>query len=238
MSKIAFSGLTCFTVKTKMSRSKIVKDFPYLLLESNQSPCYYAKNNFPPTEITTNDHHLFLLVKNNVNCFQDIVLRHAAYINEKFGKNFHISPGQVLFRNHNYQAIRVNTADTKYLPQLVEESEKLGIKLLKKKKKIAPFDSIVFFKKYIEFVELGDGIYQDNHTKGRYFFRVPRVLEFDEFEQKIDKIKNNCDFHLFDSFLNHLFIGGKVQDFVGIYSEHCNEDRFEEFKKNLATLFE
>ena len=237
MSKIALSGLTCFTMRVNVSRSDIVTDFPYLLLESNQAPSYYAKNNFPPSKIRNSDHHLYLLVKNNVNCFQDIVLRHAARINEKFDLNFHIAPGQLFFQKKSFQSIRINTSFTKFLPQLIDEAKKFGINFLENTQKVDSFDSVIYFKKHIEFVELSEGIFQDNQTKGRYFFRVESALEFEEFEQKIDQIKNNCNFHLFDSFLVHLFVDGKVQDFIGIYSEHCDEDRFEEFQKHLATIF-
>jgi hypothetical protein len=238
MSKIAFSGLTCFSVKLKVSRSELSKDLHYLVLESNQSDGYYAKQDFPPNKLEDKDHHLFLLVKNNVICFQDIVLRHAALVSEKIDVNLHIAPGQMTYQNKSYQGIRINTKHTKYLSKVIEYAKELGIELLEDNKKLEPYVSLVYFKKYVEFEEIMDGVYKDVETSGRYFFKIPRPLEFEEFEQKIDTIKNNCNFRLFDSFLNHLFVKGKVVDFVGIYSQHCEEDRFGEFKMHLEKIFQ
>ena len=237
MDKIALSGFTCFTVKLEVFRSALSNDLNCLLLESNKEAAYYGKRNFPPTNTKGKDRHLYLLVKNTINCFQDMLLRYSARISEQLNIELHVSPGQMTFQKKDYQAVRINTAHTDYLPTLIADLKKIGILFMSDHKKLEHYESVVYFKKYIEFVELQEGVYQDSVTKGRYFFQIPRALEFEEFEQKIDMIKNNCDFHLFDSFLNHLFVKGKVLDFIGIYSEHCDENRFEEFKKHLCEIF-
>lgn len=236
MNDIAFSGLTCFTVKLSITKSELSNSLDCMVLESNQTTGYYAKHNFPPNK-KAKDHHLFLLVKNNVNCFQDIVLRHTTRIEKKSGTKLHISPGQMVFQKKDYQVIRISALHTESLPQIIADFKSIGINFIKTVAKVSPYESVIFFKKFIAFKEIEEGVYQDNSTPNRFFFKINKPLEFDEFDAKIEMIKRNCNFHLFDAFLNHLFIDGTVQDFVGIYSAHCEQERFGELKEHLHKLF-
>lgn len=237
MKEIAFEGLTCFTVRLNIEKSKFSGDFKELLLASNPNPGYYSKQNFPPNQKKQSDHHLYLVVKNKINCFQDIILRHTRELNAKFNYNLHLSPGQMTVLNTEYQCIRINTRNINHLREIIDYLKNLGLEFLNDRK-ISPSDSIIYYKRYIEFVELSEGVYQDNNVPGRFYFSVPRTIDFDLFEEKMKKIKNNCNFHLFDSFLTHFFFKDTIQDFVGIHSEHCDKDRFEEFEKQLVNLFE
>lgn len=233
---IAFEGLACFTVRLNINKSKFGSDFKELLLASNPTPGYYSKENFPPSKKREKDYHLYLVVKNKLNCFQDIILRHTHEINAKFNYNLHLAPGQMTVLNQEYQCVRINGRNTNHLRDLIDYLKDLGIDFLKDRK-ISSFDSIVYYKKYIEFLELSEGVYKDNQVPGRFYFAIPKNVDFELFEEKVAQIKNNCKFHLFDSFLTHFFFKDKVQDFVGIYSEHCDETRFEEFEKELVRLF-
>ena len=42
---------------------------------------------------------------------------------------------------------------------------------------------------------------------------------------------------MFDAFLSYTFTGHKVQDFIGIHSEHCDTNRFAELRNNIAKIF-
>ncbi len=43
---------------------------------------------------------------------------------------------------------------------------------------------------------------------------------------------------MFDAFLSYTFTGHKVQDFIGIHSEHCDKNRFADLKKNIQEVFD
>lgn len=236
MNNIAFQGITCFNVRLELSRNELSNSLKKLVLESNATPGYYSKQNFPPNKQATQDRHLYLVVKKSVNCFQDIVLRHASHINKKYNQKLHIAPGQLDLFNESHQCIRVNTSDTDNIENLIADLGKLGIEFLPDKK-VEPYKSHIFFKKYVEFLEIQPQVYQDNENPYRFFFKIPKCIEFDEFERSVEKIKNNCKFHLFDAFLNHFFMKDSVQDLVGIYSKHCDPERFQEFKKEINALF-
>lgn len=236
MKNIAFQGLTCTTVKLEVARCNRSEDLGVLLLESDPNPGYYSKQNFPPNKKPNADRHCYLLVKNSVNCFQDIILRETRELAKKFKHSVHISPGQMTFKNKNYQGVRINTTEVDLIPELIIHLNKLGIKFMPDQK-VKKYNSIIFFKKYINFIKLQEGVYQDADVPARYFFTIPKQIEYSEFEHKMELIKNNCDFHLFDFFMSHFMLKDKVQDFVGIYSEHCDKNRFDELKKSLSEKF-
>ena len=236
MKSIAFEGLTCFTQKLTIGRSPLSDQIKGLILESDPNPGYYAKGDFPPNK-HLNDWHLFLPIKNQVNCFQDLILRHACQLSEKYNETLRVFPGQLTVHNTDYPCIRINTQEIEHLPSIVAEIKQMGLRLLHDKKTPA-YQSRVFFKKFTEFVQLEEDVYQDSDNPNRYFFPIEGYLDFDRFLEGMSRIKFSCDFHLFDSFLASLFKKNKVKDFVGIYSEHCDTNRFPELKQHLKNTFE
>ncbi len=230
-----FRGLTCYTVKGNVARASLSDKLKYLVLESDPTPGYYAKNNFPVNK-HVNDWHFYIPVEKQVICFQDIILRNAPIINDKLKSNLRIYPGQILFNNQNHACVRVNTDNPDTLPAFIEELIKMGLVLFSDRK--APeYESAIYFKKYTVYTKLGEGIYQDKNNENRYFFEIPNLINFDDFLAGIEKIKNNCNYHLFDSFLSSIFIENSTQDFIGVYSEHCDKDRFGELKKEIEKVF-
>ncbi len=236
MRNIEFEGLTCFTVDLEVGHSPLSEKFDCLILESDPKPDYYALQNFPPNASRVSDRHLYLLVKNQKNCFQDIVLKASFKLKLLLDKDVRIFPGQMTFHNKDFQAVRINTSKIDDIPLIMEEMEKDGVEFMKDRK-VDNYLSIIYYKKYLEFVELEDGVYQDNDNENRYFFKIPGLIEFNMFRKKMDQIKNNCSFHLFDSFFVSLFIKEEAHSFIGIYSKHCDKTRFGDLKKEISENF-
>ena len=236
MGNIKFQGLTCFTFRLEVERCNRSKDLGVLILESDHNPGYYSVHNFPPNIKKTNARHCYLIVKNSVNCFQDVVHRYTRDISKKFEHKLHIMPGQMTLHNESHQCIRINTRELEFLSVLIADLKSLGIDFLPDTK-VEKYKSLIYFKKYIEFAQISEGIFKDINLPARYFFTIPNKVDFKEFESKIEHIKNSCGYHLFDAFVAHYFWKETVQDFVGIYSEHCDESRFSELKKELTERF-
>ena len=237
MKNIDFNGLTCFKVILKVDRSPLSEKVDYLILESDPNPDYYAKSNFPPNKEHVGDRHLYLLVKNHINCFQDVILRNTNKIKRKFNYKMHIHPGFMSFQNKNFPCIRLDATNVDELSFLISELEGMGIQLLKDQK-IHAYESFIHFKKYIKFEKIEESVYQDKDNLNRFFFLIDKSIEFKDFINGMERIKNNCDFHLFDSFLAEIFIDEDVFDFIGIYSKHCNKNRFKELRQEIIKQFE
>ncbi len=235
MKTAELNGLTCYNFKKEVAHSPLSSELKCLILESDPTPDYYALNNFPPNK-RDSEMHLFLPIKKSLNCFQDIVLRKTCCLNETFATDLHVTPGQLIFRNENHQCIRVRASETKHLKAVKDELEKIGIEFMSDTK-INQYETTIFYKKYTEFVKIEENVYQDKANANRYFFPISNHIELNEFLEGIKTIKNNCDYHRFDSFLSFIFIKEKVQDFIGIYSEHCDKTRFGELKEQIKKIF-
>ncbi|MEN8203913.1 MAG: hypothetical protein ABFS28_15040 [Bacteroidota bacterium] len=229
-------GFTCFTFDVGVSPSQYSGEFDRLILDSSVSPDYYAKNNFPPNQKHLTDRHLYLLAKNQVICFQDIVHINAFRLRQEQHMSIRAFPGQIRFHKRIYQCIRINVNDRNELPQLISALESDGIQFLKDKK-VEEDQAHVVYKKYIEYEKLDDGVFRDARNKNRFFFSIPHRIEFDQFTAAMEQIKLQCDFKLFDSFLSYLFVKEEVRDFIGIYSKHCDKSRFRELKEEIRKKF-
>ena len=115
---------------------------------------------------------------------------------------------------------------------MVSELQNAGINFFPPQK-VEPYESLIYTKKYASFTEIFEGIYQDQDCEARYFIQFQETPEYLFFKEIISKIKNNCKFHLFDSFLASLVSKNEVIDFVGIYSEHCQKERLNELQAEL-----
>ncbi len=236
MKKVDFEGFTCFAFDADVSRSPLSDSLNRLVLESSASPDYYARNNFPPNQKKFAHRHLYLLVKDQVICFQDLALRNAYHLRQNQNLSIKMFPGQIKFHKHLYQCIRIRVNDINELPLLISNFESIGIKFLNNKQ-VQEDHAHVVYKKYVEYEKLNEGVFRDIQNENTYFFSTPHRIEFDQFTAVMEQIKMSCNFNLFDSFLSYLFIKEKVIDLIGIYSDHCDQSRFTEMKEEIRQRF-
>ncbi|MBN2893723.1 MAG: hypothetical protein JXL97_17770 [Bacteroidales bacterium] len=236
MDKIKFSGLTCITRSYKLNRLNLDDEFKYLLLNSGEAKGYYSRGNFLHDQKKSEDFHLFLIVKKSPACFQDVVIRESIKLSRDFKCDLHLSPGQITFENKPTLMIRFKATDAKHINEIVSALNNKGVEFVKDKK-IESFDTIAFYKKYIEYKELFDGIYQDSQVDSRFFVKIPGLVSFDEYCEMVKGIKNTSKFHLFESFFAQLYCQNSMLDFAGIYSKNCQLDKFEELKKEILIQY-
>ncbi len=234
---ISMEGMTTISVETLLARSPMCEKMGYFILESDPNPDYYAKANFPPNKHNS-IWYLFFIIECPTRNQQESVLRNISAKKSDEGILCNIAFGELDFHAKNYSFLRMNieTEDSQELSLLCKELQGLGIKF-KKDRKAAPWVSKRTFVKYTEFVEIGDGIYKEASNDSRYFFSIPGLVSLDELYSRMNKIKNNCNFHHFDSFLASLPSKNKFLDFVGIYSDHCKIERLPELNKEIKKLF-
>lgn len=232
MDKIALSGLTCITRNYELSRLEFDKNFKYLVLNSGQAKGYYTRGDFLNDQKKTSDFHLFLLIKKSPSCFQDIVIRESLKLSRDLKCNIHLGPGQITFENKSALMVRFRASEADHINKVVEALNQKGIEFVKNKK-VDTFNTIAFYKKYIEYKEIFKDIYQDNDIKSRYFIKIPDLISFDEFCKIMKSIKNNTKFHMFEAFFAQLYYQNSILDFAGIFSNNCQLNKFEEFKKEI-----
>ena len=234
MDDIKFSGLTCITRNFKLERLNCETSFKYLILHSGHENSYYSRGNFLHDKKHAEDFHLFLVIKKGSSCFQDVVIKEALELSKEFKYELHLSPGQMNFENKPTLAIRFRPNEINHIDKIVKALSEKDIKFVKDKK-TAPFTTTAFYKRYIEYKQIKDGVFQDNTVDSRYFIKMPESLSYDEFQEMMQGVKNTCKFKMFDYFLAQLYHQNKIIDFAGVYSNNCQLDMLEEFKGEILT---
>ncbi len=228
-------GYACFAERLDIAVSPFSKKNGILILESDPEPGYFSKNGFPENLAHASDHHLYILTKHPVTCFQDWVIQHSFRVRNKLKINLHISPGQMSFLNVQHNCIRMRTQEISSIKPFLDDLKKLNIKFVGHTN-MQPIKSIVHFKKHIEIKPISQGIFSDIFDKNRHFVEIPQHIELnelEEFEKIIEKIKNNCQFNMFNAALVSIARRDRVINMIAIYSKHCDESKLPEFKYYL-----
>ncbi len=226
-------GYICFAERLDLALSPFSTKDSVLILESDPEPGYFSKNGFPENLAKASDHHLYILTKHPVTCFQDWVIQHSFKVREELNLNLHISPGQLTFINKSHNCLRIRTREVESIKPFLKDLEKLDIEFVKHSKHVQPYNSVVHFKKHAELTPLEEGVYADVNDKNRHFIKVPKSLDFEDFETVVEKIKNNCGFNMFNAAYATLPRRNEVMNFIALYSKHCDEKRLPEFKYYL-----
>jgi hypothetical protein len=229
-------GFACFTERLDIAVSPYSEKNGILILESDPEPGYFSKNGFPENLARTNDHHLYILTKHPVACFQDWVIQQACLAKNRYDIPVHVSPGQLTFKNIAHNTIRMRTQEVESIKPFVELLQNKGVRFVKHTH-AKPFKSVVHFKKHIEMETIAPGVWKDLHDKNRHFIELPRLVEeYEVFEQLIEDIKNNCSFNMFNAAKIVMPRRERVINLIAVYSKHCDENRLPEFKEHVDKL--
>lgn len=118
-------------------------------------------------------------------------------------------------------AIRIrNFPDYQHLKMLQECYIKLGVKFARKVQ--LEKEPVVTVSKCFFLEDTGEGIFFDKQEKHEGYIILPKRPELPEFEELMDKVKNNSDCLFFDAAIGGLIIDGRVQDMMRVYSEHLD----------------
>jgi hypothetical protein len=203
-----------------------------LILSSNHTEGYYER--LPSEKNKVKEHHLFLVVKNNVTCFQDRVFRTISQFEKQNNIEINAYPGRLPYQNKLYNAIRFRESELEYIEKIIPFWEENGIEFFDKKKKIKDYFAIIQFKKHIEAEELKTCIYKDTTAKHIYYVRITEDVDFEKFTQLLKFVRNNCDFKCFEgSLVYSISHNYRIENFAMLYSPKCEEERLEEFKENF-----
>jgi hypothetical protein len=224
--------MVCFSTELPMAAFPGGDQYKVMILESDPRPGYFAEGGFPEHLKHVHDHHLYVVIKNPVSCMQDKIIRYACRIKKENNLSLHASPGQLTLFNETHPCIRIRTTEVAYLDVFISEFQKIGIDFMHKKH-VKPYTSFIQYKKQIDFVKMGEGIYKDANEPNRYFVSIAKDIEFDMFKKMMTDTKNNCDFNLFDAALVYYHENDCTHDMVSLYSEHCDEKRLPEMKEFL-----
>jgi len=227
MKKPDLSGFACITQKLKVAPFPGEKIHDWVVLESDPEQGYFFSGTLPEEMKNINDHHLYLVVKQSIPCFQDQIIRKAYALQAEHKTTIHLSPGQIIFENEPHACIRVRVHEIDRLNDFIDEWEEMGIEFYCKRRhrQIKPYTSLVMFKKYIELEKIGEAVFRNMNDSHIHLVEIPAAIDYPIFETMTEDIKNNCELNMFHTALVYMYSKVKIHHLAAIYSTDCNEER-------------
>ena len=140
---------------------------------------------------------IVLVTKNPVSF--EIILRTTKSINEEHKLNLDGAKCEVVIGRNKYSGIRVMGID-RYtnIDKIQTLYRDHGFEFHKNIKLNKGTDAIIRVNKFFNIIDIEDGIYQSPNNKDRYYFEVPKYMNWDEFRDITFDIKNNISVTNYD----------------------------------------
>jgi len=218
-------------VSEEVELSKMQSESNLMILQSNYIMGYYST--VPHEGRTPLLNHYYLLMKNNIPCFQDRVFRSVSFYERDYDKLLHIYPGHMNVHGKEYNFIRFRHSEFDDVMKMLPYFEKRNVEFIKSKK-FSSIKTVIQFKEMVTLEEIKPNIYRDQSAHHVFFMPLKLDVEFLTFNKMINYIRNNCDFKHFEASLVYSVNRNyQIEDYAKIYSPNCEEQRLEEFDENF-----
>lgn len=232
--KRAYGSIVKKEILASFQTTKPLKE---MVLEARQPfPGYYSRTPSAEEKIQR-PYYVFFVVKPTNLCTEDNIIRITQKIKQSHKLNFDACPGQLSLFNIMQPHIRIHTDDLKIIPKLIELYRENGI-VFQKHKEVAEYTSLIRIKKYFLLDEVFDGVYRASDNQYFRYIRIPRQIEWDDFEKITMTIKNTYNFNHYDYALAAFYQECGFEDYVRIYSEHCDCDNLPELRMRYVEEIE
>jgi hypothetical protein len=164
---------------------------------------------------------LFLFTENYYTLEE--VIRFTQNIGICAKNKVNVASAVLMFRNQKYPAIRIrNFPDYRNVKMLQECYVSQGIRFSQKVN--LESNALIKVNKCFCLKEAGNRFYFDLEEKNEGYFEVPGYLKQNEFEEVLQKIRNNTNCSFFDAAMGAFIIDAHVKDIFRIYSGHIDLD--------------
>jgi hypothetical protein len=164
---------------------------------------------------------LFLFTENYYTLEE--VIRFTQSIGICAKNKVNVASAVLQFRHQKCPAIRIrNFPDYRNVKKLQECYLSQGIRFSQKVN--LENDALIKVDKCFYLQDAGNGFYFDLQEKNEGYFEVPGYLKQNEFEEVLQKIRNNSNCSYFDAAKGAFIIDAHVTDIFRIYSGHINLD--------------
>lgn len=160
------------------------------------------------------------------------VLRFARLIDMCCLQNLNIAVSVLNFGDDHYPAIRIkNFPDYQKIEKLQQCFMEQGVEFARKVH--LKETAVIKTKKCFALDKIGDSLYIDHQQSKTGYVVLPRLMNNDEYNEVIAKIRNSLNTPLFDAVRGAIILDGIVTDIVRVYSEHIGIDLLKMIQKHF-----
>ncbi|MGI9530446.1 hypothetical protein [Lutimonas sp.] len=173
---------------------------------------------------------IVLVTKNPVS-FESI-LRASKIINEKENLGLNGAKCEVVIGSKKYYGIRVMGIDRYTNIDKVQQAYKAqGFDFHKSTRLAKGTDAIITVNKFFNVLDIEDSVYQSPNNKDRYYFEVPRYMDWEEFRNITFDIKNNISITNYDIAKGILYEQDGITDILRVLKPNISIDMVKKIRE-------
>lgn len=173
---------------------------------------------------------IVLVTKNPVSF--EIILRATKTINDKYKLILDGAKCEVVIGRNKYSGIRIMGIDRYTNIDKIQTAYKdAGFEFHKNIKLSKGTDAIIRVNKFFNIVDVEEGIYQSPTNKDRYYFEVPRYMNWEEFRDVTFDIKNNISVTNYDIAKGILYNKDGITDVLRVLKPNMTVEMVREIRE-------
>ncbi len=222
-------SLEVFGSLTKVEELTPIEEniIPGTLVFDSVSPFFGYYNDDP---LDLSPIYIYIATERTYSVFE--ILRAFGKVKEELDIDFDVAKAFANFNDKMINVIRVRHIDDYEKVKDIQHSFfKNGIHLLPCSVHCKKVSATVTINKNFKIKKISDNIFIDSLEKNHFYFKLPVYLEFNDFIEISEKVRNNWFDNKFDAALGCYIRKQKVIDFARIYSENHEIDNLEKLRK-------
>lgn len=177
---------------------------------------------------------LFVITRSKYT--EEKVIRATQKIKQDRKLHFDATPGLVTLYNMLNPCIRFKDVENyDQIPEILRAYNNEGIEFMTNRK-VEPFTGIIKVKKYFLVRQLTETTYVDAENPNVYYFEIPVLLRFPQFEKITMDIKRNMEEANFDVALGTFYRKAGLIDIVRVYDAHCTPEKLHMIKNKYMLI--
>lgn len=221
------------TVGTISKKEDLISfDNPNQIMAFETAHAYPGYNGVVPQNYDPNS--LFLITKERY--LTEEIFRVSQNVKESVKFSFDAAVSSVNYQNKRYPAIRLKELKNySFIPELLQSYIDHGIDF-EKKKSVKAVNTLIQVTRPFILEPVSDECYRDLKDDQMYYFTIPHLLAWDEFEKHILDVKYNAPGLNFDAAMALFYRAEKIVDAVRIYQESLTKKELQTIKEKFLKL--
>jgi len=160
------------------------------------------------------------------------IIRASQKVQLEFNAPFDAGKGFVEVYNEKYNVLRIrHLRDYDLVEKLQQSYTANGIRFLHKTKKLKDERVKIRIIKFFSMEEIAEDIFLDRKEKNHAYIKIPRYLNWNQFEEVTNKVTYNWMESKFDAAKGVFYHDGKLHEVVRIYSNKIGSEYLKELRK-------
>ena len=185
----------------------------------NPLASYYSRF----TEV--NKPNSIVFVTKNPVSFERQILRATKIINAEHNLKLNGAKSEVNIGRHKYSGIRVTGIERYTNIDMVQSAYKeCGFEFHKNVKLGKGTDALIRVNKFFNMISIEEKIYQSPNNKDRFYFEIPRYVNWEDFREITFDIKNNISVSNYDIAKGIIYENDGITDIIRVIKPNITVD--------------